>query len=102
MKQIHYIANAYAEKQEADFKKADTIAYIQGIYVMSALKATVINYLGGKNARYEYPEQAYSLNDANRKLTEDEIEQQRLQFIAALQVMERNFKLKKEQEKGSE
>lgn len=97
MKQIHYIANAYSEKLDADFKFADTLAYIQGIYMMNALKATVINYLGGKSANYQYPEQAYSLNDPNKQLTEDEIEQQRLQFIASLQIMERNFKLRKEQ-----
>ena len=102
MNEIHYIANAYAEKQDAEFKYSDMLAYVQGIYFMDALKATVGNMLGGKHARFEYPQQAYSMANQEKELTEDEIQLQRQQFIAALQTMEHNFKLNKEKEKSGE
>ena len=103
MRQIRYIANAYAEKQKEDFKLADIHAFIQGRYMVDALLCTVGNMLGGKKANFTYPEQAYSLAH-EEVLTEDEIERQRGQFIATLQAMERNFnrdkKNKQKQNKG--
>lgn len=97
MKQIHYIANAYAEKQKDEFIKSDVLAYVQGRYIMDALLATVGNMLGGKKANFSYPEQAYSL--ANKEeLSEDEIQRQREQFIATLQTMGRNFELNKKKQ----
>lgn len=99
MKQIRYIANAYSEKIEADFKSADTRAFIQGRYIVEALLCTVGNMLGGKNSKFTYPEQPYSMTVKEQELTEDEIQRQREQFIAMLQVMERNFNLNKEKQK---
>lgn len=99
MKQIKYIANAYAEKMEDDIKTADVVAYIQGRYMVDALLATVGNMLGGKKADYSYPEQAYSMAK-EEVLTEDEIQSQREQFIASLMTMEKNFKLSKETTKN--
>ena len=96
MKQIKIIANAYSEKMKEDFKIADTMAFIQGRYMVDALLCTVGNMLGGKNTKFTYPEQAYSMN-ATEDLTEEEIQEQREQFIAMLQVMEKNFKLSKEE-----
>ena len=96
MKHIHYIANAYAEKQESEFKIADVMAFIQGRYMVDALLCTVGNMFGGKNSKFEYPEQAYSMKGQEKELTQDEIEQQRQQFIATLQTMERNFNKNKE------
>lgn len=107
MKQIRYILNAYVEKQEEDFQKADVMAYIQGRYMVDALLCTVGNMLGGKNAKFDYPEQAYSVGNKERELTEEEIQSQREQFVATLKTMETNFMLNKgriEQQKvkGSE
>lgn len=107
MKQINYILNAYAGKQEEDFQRADIMAYIQGRYMVDALLCTVGNMLGGKNAKFEYPERAYSMANKEQELTEEEIQSQREQFIATLKTMETNFKLNKgriEQQKvkGSE
>ena len=93
MKQINYIAKAYAEKQEEDFKTADVMAFIQGRYMVEALLATVGNMLGGKKADFHYPEKAYSLMREENKLSDDEIERQREQFIASLKIMEHNFNL---------
>lgn len=98
MKQIRYISLAYAQKRETEFKMADVSAFIQGRYMVNALLCTVGNMCGGQ---YEYPEQPYSMTKQETDLTEDEIQQQREQFVAALKTMERNFKLNKEK-KGSE
>ena len=98
MKQIHIIAHAYAEKLEDDFRIADVQAFIQGRYMVEALLCTVGNMLGGKNTKFSYPEQAYSMSHQETKLTEEEIQRQREQFIAALTAMGNNFKLNKERE----
>lgn len=98
MKQIRHIANAYAEKQKEDFRLADVIAYIQGRYMVDALLCTVGNMLDGKSVKFEYPEQAYSMANQEKELTEDEIQKQREQFIAMLQTMQSNFNLNKEKE----
>ena len=100
MKQIHYIANAYFEKQKADFEKADVLAYVQGRYMVDALLCTVGNTLGGKKADFQYPEQAYSQKNKEQELTEDEIQRQREQFMATLQTMGRNFELNKKKNAG--
>ena len=101
MKQIRYISKAYSEKLEEDFKLADTMAFIQGRYMVDALLCTVGNMLGGKNAKFTYPEQAYTMAQQERQLTEDEIQAQREQFIAMLKTMETNFNLNKERQDGN-
>lgn len=95
MKKIRIIGNAYSDKMKDDFKMSDVIAYIQGRYMVEALLCTVGNMLG-KNAKFTYPEQAYSMKQSDEDLTEDEIELQRQQFIAALQTMQHNFEINKE------
>lgn len=99
MKEIHYIANAYAERQKAEFEKADVSAYIQGRYMVDALLATVGNMLGGKKANFTYPEQAYSLTHQEQELSEDEIQRQRDAFVASLQTMAHNFNRNKKKQK---
>lgn len=99
MKQIHYIAKAYAEKREEEFKQADLMAYIQGVYMIDALRCTVINFFG-KDANFTYPERAYSLKGEEENLSEEEIERQRQRFIASLQTMEHNFNLNKQNKQG--
>lgn len=95
MRRMNLIANAYAEKVKEDFKMSDLVAYVQGQYFLRAILCTVGNMFGGK---HEYPEQAFSMNDHERELTEDEIEAQRQQFIASLQTMQRNFEINKEKQ----
>lgn len=99
MKQIRYISRAYSEKQEEEFKLSDVHAYIQGRYMVDALLATVGNMLGGKKTNFSYPEQAYSLSNA--KLSEDELQRQREEFMASLQIMERNFNIEKKKKAKS-
>ena len=98
MNQIRIIAHAYSEKLEEDFKTADVIAFLQGRYMVDALLATVGNMFGGKNAHFTYPEQAYTLARQERELSEDEIQRQREQFVAALTAMGKNFNLRKQKE----
>jgi len=98
MNKIRIIANAHAEKVREEFKMGDVMAFIQGRYMVDALLCTVGNMLGGKNSKYKYPEQAYSLANEEKELTEDEIQNQREQFIAMLQTMQSNFNLTKEEE----
>ena len=99
MHQIRHISNAYSEKIQEDFKMSDTIAFIHGRYMVEALLCTVGNMLGGKNNKFEYPEKPYTMNGVQEELTEEEVELQRQQFIAALRTMETNFNLNKAQEK---
>lgn len=101
MKQIRYISNAYAEKQEDDFKNADIRAYIQGMYVRDALLCTVGNMFGGKNTKFTYPEKAYSLASEEKKLSEDEVQRQRDAFVATLQTMAHNFNRNKKTQEGT-
>ena len=97
MRQIQYISKAYAAKAEEDFKLADITAFIQGRYMVDALLCTVGNMLGGKNSKFTYPEQAYTMANTEKQLTEDEIQAQREQFIAMLKTMETNFNLSKQE-----
>lgn len=96
MKQIRIIANAYADKVKDDFRMGDVLAFVQGRYMVEALLCTVGNMLGGKNSKFTYPEQAYSMQQKEAQLSEEEIENQRNQFIAMLQTMQNNFNLSKE------
>ena len=96
MKDIRVIANAYSEKIKDDFRLADTMAFIQGRYMVEALLCTVGNMLGGKNTKFSYPDEPYSASYTKNELTEDEIELQRQQFITALKTMEANFNLNKQ------
>ena len=98
LKKMRIITKAYADKIEDDFKIADTMAFVQGRYMVEALLCTVGNMLGGKNAKFSYPEQPYSMVKQEKELTEDEIELQRQQFIAALETMQHNFNINKERE----
>lgn len=100
MTEIRTISKAYSEKLSEEFKLNDIMAFVQGRYIVDALLCTVGNMFGGKNAKFEYPEQAYSLNSEEKELTEEEIQNQRVQFMAMLQTMERNFNLNKEREKN--
>ena len=95
MRKIKIISNAYSEKLHEDFRLSDLRAYVQGIYVVEAILCTIGNMTGGKHS---YPKQAYSMN-VEKELTEDEIELQRQQFIAALQTMQHNFNINKEKQK---
>ena len=99
MKKIRAIANAYSEKLKDDFKIADSRAFVQGLYMVDALLCTVGNMFGGNGPKFSYPEQPYSTNHNEEQLTEDEIENQRQQFITALMTMQTNFNLNKEKEK---
>lgn len=99
MRQIRYIAKAYAEKIEEDFKIADTTAFIQGRYMVEALLSTVGNMLGGKNSNFKYPEQPYTMNKREEELTEEEIEAQRDTFFANLRIMQHNFEASKQEQK---
>lgn len=98
MKKMKIISNAHSEKLREDFKMSDVAAFVQGRYMVEALLCTVGNMLG-KNANFKYPEQAYSMNESEKELTEDEIELQRQQFIASLQTMQHNFNINKEKQK---
>lgn len=99
MRQIHYISNAYAEKQKEDFKISDIQAFIQGRYMVDALLCTVGRMLGGKKVDYSYPEQAYSMAQQEEQLSEDELQRQREAFMAALKTMEINFKREKQKQR---
>ena len=98
MTKMRVILNAYSEKLREDFKMSDLVAFVQGRYMVEALLCTVGNMLG-KNSNFKYPEQAYSMVQEEPELTEEEIEQQRQQFIATLQTMQHNFEINKEKEK---
>ena len=98
MSRMKILAKAYSEKLREDFKMSDLVAFVQGRYMVEALLCTVGNMLGGKNVSFKYPEQAYSLNDTETELTEEEIELQRQQFIAALQTMQHNFNINKQKQ----
>lgn len=102
MKKMKIISNAYSEKLREEFKMSDVVAFVQGRYMVEALLCTVGNMLGGKGTNFTYPEQAYSMNEVEVELTEDEIEAQRQQFIASLQTMQHNFNLNKERQKQIE
>ena len=102
MRKMRIIANAYSEKLREDFKMSDVAAFIQGRYMVEALLCTVGNMLGGKNANFKYPEQAYSMSDTEEVLSEEEIERQRQQFVAALQTMQHNFNINKKKQKQIE
>lgn len=97
LKEMQIIAKAYSEKVQADFELRDTMAYVQGRYVVEALLCTVGNMFS-KGKPMKYPDKPYSQNK-EVPLTEEEIQRQRELFVANLKAMETNFNLEKEKKK---
>lgn len=75
----------------------NSIAHLQGAYIVEALLATVGNMFSGKSAkRHDYPNSPYDL-DLDGKKKEQEQEKQLQLFAASLTARMNNFNLAKEQ-----
>ena len=87
--EFELMIEAYKEQQ----KHANYMMWVNGIYTMSALQASVGNMFKKNNSKpYEYPKKPYDLNE-KKELTEEELQKQRELFVAKLQVMKANFEL---------
>lgn len=66
-----------------------------GLYVQSAVSVAVEHNLAGRKAKSQYVKEPLleTAEKKNKKMTQDEIEQQRLLFISKMNVMKANFEI---------
>lgn len=64
-----------------------------GLYIQSAVSVAVEHNLSGRKAKSQYVKEPLleTAEKKNKKMTQDEIEQQRLLFISKMNVMKANF-----------
>lgn len=77
--------------------------WFQGMYFLNALEVVFSHFgagLSGKKSNAKYLENPLTKN-IKEELTEEEIQTQREQFIASLEIMKSNFDSHKKGEKGS-
>ena len=82
---VNILIKAFNEKEKADIRKKNTLMYLQGVYFVDALLATVGNMFKSKGAKsFEYPKEPYPLDldiDVTINDKEREIERKRRQFV---------------------
>lgn len=97
MAEMLVIANAYSEKMDSQLEYDNLIAYIQGQYIAHSLMCTVGNMFKGKGDKaFEYPDKPFEIKE--RKLSENEIEMQRIAFMESLKTMQMNFEMANDKE----
>ena len=78
-------------------ERENSMAHLQGVYIVEALMATVGNMFSGKHSKkHSYPDKPYDLNLDDKK-EEREKESQLQLFTAGLTNAMHNFNLSKEQ-----
>jgi len=94
------IAEGYNIALKRQIEYQNTMAHIQGAYVVEALLATVGNMFSGRNSKkHEYPAKPYNLNVDNEK-TEREKESQLELFKMSLTTAMNNFNLRQSNKQG--
>lgn len=85
----------YEQARERKLEESNSLAHLQGQYIVEALLSTVGNMFSGKSAKkFKYPDKPYELNtQRNKELTEEELQRQRELFVARLEAMKTNFEL---------
>jgi len=90
------VLNAYGEAYKIKLKTLDRLAWqFCGSYVLSAVAVAVEHCLAGKKAKSEFVKEPMleKLEDANKSMTETELQKQRELFVARLEAMKANFDL---------
>lgn len=90
------ILKAYDKAYIIRLKEIDQMAHMfVGNYVISAFATLLDRCFNGKNAKTEYIKEPVLINadNATKELTEEEMEAQRMAFMATLQTMKVNFDL---------
>lgn len=82
----------YTKAYNMQKQSENTMAYIQGMYFVEALRCTIGNMFSKKSSKpLEYPKEPYRLFEGERDLTEHDIEKQRENLVARLKIMQSNF-----------
>lgn len=84
---------AFNKQRKESFDYDNLLAYLQGIYFVEALNATVGNMFKKEHAKpFEYPNKPF---DINGEQTEKDLDEQRKAFWESLKVAQINFELSK-------
>lgn len=81
---------AYEQRTKERLEQQNMMAYVQGMYIAEAIKATVGNMFS-KGQVLEYPKEPYELFKEEKVLTEEEKMAQVNLLFAELETMQRNF-----------
>ena len=93
----------YLKAYELKKKEKDNDMWQMGIYVMSAVQAVVQKSLFGRKSKAEYLKEPLS-NKAQEKdkvLTESDKKNEREKLLMTLKLMQANFELNHEKDKGA-
>lgn len=86
----------YNKAHKLKIEEQDDLMYTWfGNYAMSAVGTAVEHCLNGKKARSKYIDKPVfkKMEEANKPMTEEELQRQRELFVAKLEVMKTNFEL---------
>ena len=90
------VLKAYGEAYKIKIKTLDRLAWqFCGNYVLSAVSVAVEHCLAGKKAVSEFVKKPMlqEMEDANKPMSEAELQKQRELFVARLEAMKTNFEL---------
>lgn len=92
-KKIKAFEKAYELKRKVDDEKA----YMQGVYNLKAFEVVLSNVVAGFSKRKSdaeyFKEPLLSAKEHDGKLSEEELQKQREEFVAMLERMKTNFEL---------
>lgn len=81
---LRVISDSYYKKKEEELEEKNSIAHLQGKYVMDAIASTVGNMFG-KGSNYHYPKKPYDISSKDGSSEE----------IAVFEMKQRTNSLKK-------
>lgn len=90
-----YDFKPYENAQKLKVKHQNNMMYIQGVYFIEALFASVGNMLRGKSTEtFKYPEEPFDLFGDESK--EIDVVEETKKLFQRLEIMQKNFELNKE------
>lgn len=95
--------DVYAKAYALERKERDSLVHAWvGTYGISALTFSIDHCLNGRKAKTEYIEDLLmsKIENSNKPLSEEEIQQQRELFVAQLRTRKANFDLNHKSEQG--
>ena len=96
-----HIVGIHLKAHKAKIEETNLLMHIQGMYMRDAIMSTIGNSFRGKGSKpYEYPCEPYNLNpqsEQEHELTENEKQQQIMEFFNGLQARKERFDAKKKE-----
>lgn len=85
----------YVDAYNYEQRQIDSNNWSLGRYIEAAVLTAVDHNLNGFKAKSKYIQQPFGVDywEENKKLTEEELQEQREQFVLGLEIRQKNFKL---------